>query len=326
MRRFRRRIQAMTCADPPYPDPRTLDRIPWDRSGEALTLTIGPWRIAVQGLDPETEGGLAVRWGGFSSPGLPDRPDLQLFCVDRTAGENLGLGTWQPGEVYRLEGALVAGRPVIRSYNFCMTTEGGGDGNWKLVLGGAPEEPLERTVENAVRCLVSRLALRAGGFALHGAGVRRSGETWIYAGTSGAGKSTAVSLTAPCESLGDDFALAIPHDGRWATCAVPFDNSERAPDRPITGLLPLGAILRLFQAGAGEAVQVQAPPSVLRTASLLTTVMLPGLFVDLVDAEIENAGCFAAEGQFGHLKFHKEQSFVEQVRLFVSRERGGSEG
>ncbi len=301
----------MTRSDPPYPDAATPGRIP-------LTLTIGPWSIGIRGLDHETAARLTRRWGGFSRPGLLDGSDLQLFCIDRTAGDGLGLGSWRKGEVYRMEGALVDGRPMVRSYNFCMAPAGDDAGTWKLVLGGAPGEPLERTVENAVRCLVSRLALMAGGFALHGAGVRRSGQTWIYAGESGAGKTTAVRLTEPCESLGDDFAVALPVGPGWSTCAVPFDNREQAPLKPTAGLLPLGAILRLFQAGAGEPSRVEVPESVLSTASLMTSVMLPGLFADLGNAVLENAARFAADRLFGHLHFHKNRLSLDRVQAFIS--------
>ncbi len=309
----------MTGSDPPYPDIRTLDRIPWESSGQAMTLAIGPWRIGIRGLTPALEGLLARRWGGFSRPGFPDDPSLELLAAHCTAGAGLGLGSWSPGEVYRLEGAMVEGRQVIRSYNFCMAPVGDGPGTWKLVLGGADGEPLPRTVENAVRCLVSRLALLDGGFALHGAGVRKSGKTWIYAGESGAGKSTAVSLSSPCDGLGDDFAVTVPRDGGWATCAVPFDNSEQAPGEPVRGLIPLGAILRLFKAGPGEQPRVEVPAEAMKIASLLTCVMLPGLFSDLTDTVLENVHRFVMAERFGHLHFHKDRRFVDQALAFACR-------
>lgn len=308
----------MKRVDPPYPEPETLERIPWAETGHSLALTIGSWRIAVLGLDRETASRLGLRWGGFVREEPPGDPDLSLTCADRRAGGGLGLGPWTEGEIYRLEGALVGGRPVVRSYNFCMAPGVAGRGVWRLVLGGADQEPVERTVENAVRSLVSRLALQAGGFALHGAGVRRDGQTWIYAGRSGAGKSTAVTLSSPCECLGDDFAVAIPGNGGWSTCAVPFDNREQAPGHPVPGLLPLGAILRLFHAEAGEDDQVEVPPAVLRAASLLNAVMLPGLFADLGDAVLINAGRFVEAGRFGHLRFHRNRRFLEPVRTFLA--------
>jgi hypothetical protein len=112
--------------------------------------------------------------------------------------------------------------------------------------------------------------------------------------------------------------VAVPGDGGWATCAVPFDNSERAPDRPVAGLLPLGAILRLFKADRGEPVRLESQESVWRTASLLTSVMLPGLFVDLEEAVLRNTDRFASEGLYGHLHFHRDRRFVDQVQAFMS--------
>jgi hypothetical protein len=67
-------------------------------------------------------------------------------------------------------------------------------------------------------------------------------------------------------------------------------------------------------------MQVEAPQPVLRSASLLSAVMLPGLFADLGEAVLKNTGRFAAEGRFGHLHFHKDPAFVERVLAFISRE------
>jgi len=245
----------------------------------ALTLRLGNWDLALEGLSEHLEACLEERWGGFVRPGASSEPRIRIRCVDRTQTRGgLGLGAWSPGELYRLESGQVDGALVLRSYNFCMCPGKDDDRVWSLVLGGAPDEPLERTMENAVRSLVARIALQEGGFALHGAGIRREGMTWIYAGASGAGKSTAVKLSATCQELGDDFAVVVPGEAGWSTMALPFDNREKAPADPIKGLLPLDGAWKLFQA---TAVRVETPPTLVAIASLLSCVMLPGLFPDL---------------------------------------------
>jgi hypothetical protein len=209
--------------------------------------------------------------------------------------------------LYRLESGQVDGALVLRSYNFCTCPGKDDDRVWSLVLGGAPDEPLERTMENAVRSLVARIALQEGGFAVHGAGIRREGMTWIYAGVSGAGKSTAVKLSATCQELGDDFAVVVPGEAGWSTMALPFDNREKAPADPIKGLLPLDGIWKLFQA---TAARIEQPPALLAIASLLSCVMLPGLFPDLAQQLAGNVERYVREGSFGHLYFRNDPDFL----------------
>jgi hypothetical protein len=283
----------------------------------ALTLRLGGWDLVLEGLSAQLESDLRARWGGFVRPGESSAPRLRVRCVDRSrAGSGLGLGTWTPGELYRLESRQVDGALVLRSYNFCMCPQQDDDRQWLLVLGGAPDEPLERTIENAVRSLVARIALQEGGFAVHGAGIRRAGKTWIYAGVSGAGKSTAVKLSAPCQELGDDFAVVVPGESGWNTMALPFDNREKAPADPVQGLLPLDGVWKLFQANVAR---VETPPAVVAVASLLSCVMLPALFPNLVEQLSGNVERFAREGSFGHLNFRYDPDFL--VRLDEREDR-----
>ena len=46
--------------------------------------------------------------------------------------------------------------------------------------------------------------------ALHGAGVMREERAYLFVGPSRSGKSTAVRLSAPAISMGDDFAVVLP--------------------------------------------------------------------------------------------------------------------
>ncbi len=156
------------------------------------------------------------------------------------------------------------------------------------------------------RYLVARLAIEAGGLALHGAGLRRGRRAWIFAGPSGAGKTTAIRLSAPAESLGDDFAVVLPHDAGWAAPALPFDNAEIAPREPVRGLTPLAGVFRLFQA---ERHRVERPSGVLAQASLLSCAAFPWALSDLSDRAGESVAAIAASGLFGHLHFALDSGF-----------------
>jgi len=270
--------------------------------GGARDLTIGADTIRFEGLSDAFAAALDARWGGFVGPARAEAPRIVVRAV-RGDG-SAWLPRWRPGESYRLEADATAGPLLVRSYHFALGPEV--SGAWRLAVQDQADEPVGRILDNAARYLVARLALEAGGLALHGAGVRRGGRAWIFAGPSGSGKTTAVGLSAPAESLGDDFAVVVPFAGGWAVPALPFDNAERAPRDPVRGLTPLAGVLRLFQS---ERHSVERPTGVLAQAALLACAAFPWALPDLADRAGESVAALAASGLFGHLHFALDPGF-----------------
>jgi hypothetical protein len=214
------------------------------------------------------------------------------------------LPRWRPGDSYRIEADAAAGPLVVRSYHFALGPEI--SGAWRLAVSDLGDEPAGRILENAARYLVARLAIERGGIALHGAGLRRAGRAWIFAGPSGAGKSTAIRLSQPGECLGDDFAIALPFQGGWATPALPFDNAEEAPQEPVRGLTPISGVLRLFHA---QRHRLEKPAGVMAQASLLSCTAFPWAIPDLADRAGEAVAALASSGLFAHLHFALDPGF-----------------
>jgi hypothetical protein len=113
-------------------------------------------------------------------------------------------------------------------------------------------------------------------------------------------------LSSPSTSLGDDFAVIVPHEGGWAAPALPFDNAEIAPEKPARGLFPLAGVWRLFQA---DRHRVERPSGVLAQASLLACTAFPWALPDLADRTGEAVAALAASGLFGHLHFAPDPGF-----------------
>ena len=276
-----------------------LDR-PAGRSDRELT--VGDETIRFLGLSAAFAATLDRRWGGFLARPGQGTPRLVVRAV-RGDG-SVWLPRWAPGEGYRLETDGADGPLLVRSYHFALGPES--SGVWRLAVEEQPDEPVGRIFDNAARYLVARLAIEKGGFALHGGGVRRSERAWIFAGPSGAGKSTAIRLSAPVESLGDDFAIVLPRAGGWATAALPFDNAEVAPRDPELGLIPLAGVCRLFQAARHR---IERPRGVLAQASLLACAAFPWALGDCADRAGESIARFAASGHFAHLHFAPDAGF-----------------
>ncbi len=265
-------------------------------------LAIGAGTIRFVGLSDAFAAALDSRWGGFLTTVRSAEPRLIVRMVQ---GDGSGwLPRWRPGEPYRLEADATGGPLVVRSYHFALGPEV--SGGWRLAVCDQGAEPVGRVLENAARYLVCRLAIEQGGLALHGAGVQRGMRAWIFAGPSGAGKTTAMRLSAPAVSLGDDFAVVLPFDGGWAAPALPFDNSEVGPKDPVRGLTPLAGVWRIFHA---ERHRLERPSGVLAQASLLACAAFPWALPDLAGRAGESVSLFAASGRFGHLHFALDSGF-----------------
>jgi hypothetical protein len=279
-----------------------LQRLDLPVGGVARDLAIGDDAIRFEGLSAAYAATLDARWGGFVTAECGAAPRIVVHVV-RGDGTSW-LPRWQPGESYRLEADAIAGPLVVRSYHFALGPLR--SGAWRLAVEAGEAEPLGRIVDNAARYLVARLAIERGGIALHGAAVRREGRAWVFAGNSGAGKSTASRLSAPAESMGDDFAMMVPVAGGWAAAALPFDNAETAPAGPVRGLTPLAGVFRLFQS---DRHVLERPSGVWAQASILACTAFPWALPDLADRAGLSVAKLAASGLFGHLHFALDPGF-----------------
>jgi hypothetical protein len=113
-------------------------------------------------------------------------------------------------------------------------------------------------------------------------------------------------MSAPAESLGDDFAVVLPHGGGWATCALPFDNAERAPREPVRGLVDLGLVCRLFKAAQHR---LETPEGAIAQASLLACTAFPWALADVAERAGEAIAGLTASGRFVHLHFARDAGF-----------------
>jgi hypothetical protein len=161
-------------------------------------------------------------------------------------------------------------------------------------------------LENAVRLLVARMAVERGGFALHAAGVLRDGKAWLFAGPSGAGKTTAVRLSAPAPSLGDDYGVVLRRGSEWFAAAVPFDNSERVSASATEGLFPLAGVWRLHRAATPR---IEPQRGATGSASLLACVAFHRALPDLAERVLSHVEALVRADRYHHLYFAPDPGF-----------------
>lgn len=278
-----------------------MERAEAQRGGETIALRVASRTIRFEGIAPEDRDALMARWGSFAT--VPDGP-ADLRVAVRDAGTEPWAVPQGGGEAYRLEAVEGKGAAPVVSYAFGLGPTGESD--FVLALSRSQREPAPKSFDNAARVLVARFAAADGGIALHGAGVVRHGRAWVFAGPSRAGKSTAVRLSRPDPSLGDDFAVLVPRAGVWHAAAVPFDNAERVgPDRA-TGTFPLAGVYRLFQAASAR---IERPEGTRAAASLLASAAFPWAIPDLADRLAAAAADLVRAGKVAHLHFREDPDF-----------------
>jgi len=98
----------------------------------------------------------------------------------------------------------------------------------------------EYALDSLLRILLTAVLLPRHGFLLHAASVVRDGRAYIFAGRSGAGKSTVASLSPAGSVLTDEISLLRHSDGRWQAFGTPFWGEFRAAGMnrhfPIAGI------------------------------------------------------------------------------------------
>ncbi len=269
---------------------------------EVRELAVGDCAFRYEGLSARQAAALERSWGPYFTLDSGRPLDRTIHVTD--GGEGVWLGEPRAGELYRVEPKTTSSGVIALSYAFALGPAPGG--GWRLALDSKSKEPAPQTLENATRLLAARMAVERGGFAMHSAGVLRDGRAWLFTGPSGAGKTSAVRLSAPAISLGDDFGIVYPEPEGWVTPPLPFDNAPAIVDRPEESTFPVIGVWRLFKA---ERPAVDRPSGIVAVTSLSSCLALPWVMPDLAGALLEQVGRFCEQSHFGHLHFRLDKDF-----------------
>ena len=213
---------------------------------QEVIVEIGEMPVSVRTESPEFVGILEKRYGGFLNPAA--RPIFE-FDVD----------------------IVPAGR-ITDEEDLSVRFE---DGQWVLERGDfrAELDPALRrgrirqsanpyAIDAAFRILHSLLLARQGGLLLHAASGVRNGRAFLFAGVSGAGKTT-ISRLAPSDAilLTDEISY-LRRDGEgYAAYGTPFAGELAKPGENVRAplaalyLLAKGAENRIESVGEADAVR-----------------------------------------------------------------------
>jgi hypothetical protein len=237
----------------------------WGERGLRLDLPGGPYQLL--GLSAAQEEGLLATFPVAPRPaalpaaspgGAAGAAPIPILLLRRDPGDFLPLDVrgWEYGLDFDWSPAVVrlAGLGLLGRIDWRPGRQGMAGALWTPEGGG---ERFPGVFENFLRVLAAYRLLELGGVVLHSAGVVRDGAAFLFLGRSGAGKTTAArfSVAQGAEVLSDDLNALIPGvagaapAGGCVVLKLPFtgDLGER---RAVRQPVPLGALLRLEQAGA----------------------------------------------------------------------------
>jgi hypothetical protein len=176
-------------------------------TARALLIDIGGLPIAVRTDSSEFAALLEDRYGGFVSPSADPVFELDVDLIpSRTIDEDVDLTV-----------TLESGRWIAERGDF--------HSEWDMdtCRGWVRQSPNPYSIDGVLRILHSLLLAREGGFLVHAASTARYGRAFLFAGVSGAGKTT-ISRFAPPDAtvLTDEISFIRRSPAGYQAFGTPF--------------------------------------------------------------------------------------------------------
>jgi hypothetical protein len=164
---------------------------------------------------------------------------------------------------------------------------------------------------DAVLRIIHSLALAGdGGFLLHAASVIRDGRAFIFAGRSGAGKTTIARLApADVSLLSDEISWIRPHRERFVAWGTPFTGELGQPG--VNRAAPVEALYFLDQARENRITRIEGAETL---RLLLENVLFFANDPRLVQRVFDNACAFTDSTSVSRLSFLPDASVWELIR------------
>jgi len=214
----------------------------------AIAIEIGGMAIALHTQDSAFRRMLEDRYAGFVKPSA--NPQFQ-FDID----------LWEPSETARADEDV----QVKREASEWFLQRGDFRARWNAELGRGHIQQSRNpyAIDSVLRIVHTLLLARQGGFLLHAASAIRGGRAYLFAGVSGAGKTT-ISRLAPSDAtlLSDEISYVRREGNQYRACGTPFagelaklGENQSAPLSTLF-LLEKGPENRIEEVSTAEAIRL----------------------------------------------------------------------
>jgi hypothetical protein len=197
------------------------------------------------------------------------------------------------------------------------------EGRWNLTRGDfrAVWDPVARrgsirqsanpySVDTVLRIVHTLVLARQGGFLVHSSSAIRNGRAFLFAGVSGAGKTT-ISRLAPADAtlLTDEMSYVRCEAGEYYAYGTPFAGELAKPGENVRA--PLGGLFLLAQ---GPENRIEEVPAAQAAAALLGCVLFFAEDPELVSAVFRSACDFVERVPVKRLTFLPDQRVWEMIQ------------
>ena len=271
---------------------------------ETRVVEIGGMPIALRTSSAKFAGMLQDRYAGFvttqSAPGDAVRIRFEIELNDSAAG-TLGPDADEPEGEDDLEVAFASG--------LWRMSRGDFSAEWDPATGqGTIRQALNPySLDSVLRIVHSLVLARRGEFLVHAASAIRNGRAFLFAGVSGAGKTT-ISRLAPADAtlLTDEISYVRKSATGYDAHGTPFAGELARLGAHCCA--PLAALYLLRQ---GPENRIEEIDSAAATQALLRNILFFAHDAELVQAVFEGACAFVQRVPVRQLTFRKDASVWE---------------
>lgn len=173
---------------------------------------------------------LAIDIGGMPILVRTDSAEFAALLEDRYGSF---IHAPSSGRIFTLDIDLIPPRTIVEDEDVSVRLE---SGRWIMTRGDFRAEfdprtghgwvrqsPNPYSIDGVLRILHSLFLAREGGFLVHAASAVRNGRAFLFAGVSGAGKTTLSRLAPPdAEVLTDEISYVRPSESGYVAFGTPF--------------------------------------------------------------------------------------------------------
>ncbi len=262
---------------------------------DAVSIEIGGMTIAVRTNDASFRRLIENRYAGFvgSSPNSNFEFDIDLLEPSEVSAVDQGL-----------EVKIEAGEWLLKRGDFRASW------NPMTSYGHIRQSCSPYAIDCVLRIVHSLILARQGGFLVHAASAIRGGKAFLFAGVSGAGKTTISRLAPPDATLLTDEISYVRREGsRYIACGTPFAGELARVGENKSA--PLGAVFLLEKGQQNRIEPIGATDAVQR---LLRNILFFADDPSLVEVVFQAACEFASLVPIHRLVFFPDQRVWDMIR------------
>jgi hypothetical protein len=267
-------------------------------ASDSLAIEIGGMAIALRTQDPAFRELIENRYTGFikSSPHSAFEFDIDLFEPSDLPGE-----TVDADEDVRV--SLEGGQWSLQRGDFRARWDA------KAGRGHIRQSRNPYAIDSVLRIVHTLILARQGGFLVHAASAIRNGRAFLFAGVSGAGKTT-ISRLAPTDAtlLTDEISYVRREEDEYSACGTPFAGELAKVGENQSA--PLSALF-LLEKGPENRIEPVAPPEAIRL--LMRNILFFAEDPELVNLVFRSACEFAERVPVRRLIFVPDERVWEMI-------------